>query len=427
MSSGVRSMRSLSITLPILLVACMALLGCRSELENSAATSIERVDDLDIEATPVSTLTVGDPAPPISISQWVLGDPVDQSLGGGVHVVEFWATWCGPCRVGMPHISELQQHHGDDVAFIGVTSEDLDTVTGFLEEESSDGKLWKDVIQYRIAIDENEQTGTAYMKAAGQNGIPTAFIVGPEGIVEWIGHPGRIDEPLQQVVDGSWNRDEAIAEFRQQQRLSELQMKLREWAMSENWDQALSALDEIETETGPSAGLLMTRLSILQNAGREDEAAPLREKVIELAWDDAGTLNGIAWSMATSGEEDRLPLALRASERAAELSKNKDAAILDTVARAHYEIGNLDEAIKWQRLAVEQNDGYQEIDDTLQEYLDEKARDESESSESESESEESPADDSGDGGESPTADSPEPEVNSPEPEADSPEPDADAE
>ena len=51
------------------------------------------------------------------------------------------------------------------------------------------------------------------MRAAGQSGIPTAFIVGKTGQVEWIGHPMTMDEPLAQVVAGDWDRAAAKAEF----------------------------------------------------------------------------------------------------------------------------------------------------------------------------------------------------------------------
>ena len=102
----------------------------------------------------------------------------------------------------MPHISELQQHHGDSVTFIGVTREDVATVNKFLDTESPDGRLWRDVVQYRLATDAGDATNTAYMKAAAQRGIPTAFVVGSDGNISWIGHPARIDQPLQQVVDG---------------------------------------------------------------------------------------------------------------------------------------------------------------------------------------------------------------------------------
>src|SRR5690606_22184467 len=52
-------------------------------------------------------LSIGDPAPPLSIAAWVTGEPVESLEEGKPYVIEFWATWCGPCRTSMPHLSDL--------------------------------------------------------------------------------------------------------------------------------------------------------------------------------------------------------------------------------------------------------------------------------------------------------------------------------
>ncbi|MCA8991849.1 MAG: redoxin family protein [Planctomycetaceae bacterium] len=155
----------------------------------------------------MATLKVGDPAPPIAIDQWATGEPIESLQQGKIYVVEFWATWCPPCRAGMPHISELQTQYGDEVTFIGVTREDRPTVDEFLASKQEGAKTWRDVVKYRLAIDQSDETSMAYMRAARQSGIPCAFLVGREGKVEWIGHPARIEFPLQQVVAGKWDRD----------------------------------------------------------------------------------------------------------------------------------------------------------------------------------------------------------------------------
>lgn len=57
------------------------------------------------------------------------------------------------------------------------------------------------MIDYRLALDDGSWTNNAYTRTAKKNGIPSAFIVGKDGIVEWIGHPGSIDQPLQIPID----------------------------------------------------------------------------------------------------------------------------------------------------------------------------------------------------------------------------------
>lgn len=319
-------------------------------------------------------LGVGDPSPGLKISKWIKGDPVEAPLKGKVHVVEFWATWCGPCRVGMPHISELQTKYKDEVAFIGVTREDEKTVRGFLGKNAPSGKSWDDVIQYRLALDAGNWTNNNYMRAAGQNGIPCAFVVGKEGIVEWIGHPARIDEPLAKIVAGTWDRAEAVAQMKQQQAMQQVQMKLSAAMRKQDWDGALTAIDEMESKVGKSLNASLYRMTIFERAGRVEEATKIRGAVIEEAWGNSQLLNQIAWNTARAGKgnDTDLQLALKAGTRASELKENKDAAILDTVARVYYVMGDLDSAIAWQEKAVE-NGGNAEIKATLAKYQKEKA------------------------------------------------------
>ena len=119
--------------------------------------------------------------------------------------------------------------------FIGVTKEDEGVVTEFLGSVAPGGKTWDEVIDYRLALDDGSWTNNAYMRAANQNGIPCAFIVGRDGIVEWIGHPGSIDQPLQQIVDGSWDRQAAVAEFKQQAMFDKYAQKLNGMLRSGNY------------------------------------------------------------------------------------------------------------------------------------------------------------------------------------------------
>jgi thiol-disulfide isomerase/thioredoxin len=126
-----------------------------------------------------------EPAPALSVAKWMKGDPVtlEEGRGKNIYVVEFWATWCPPCRQSIPHLTELQKKYkASNVVIIGVTKEDEQTVAPFLAEMG-------DRMDYHVALDNGEQTQAAFEAIAPIPGIPTAFIIDKEGKVVWSGHP----------------------------------------------------------------------------------------------------------------------------------------------------------------------------------------------------------------------------------------------
>ena len=274
------------------------------------------------ETANVKKLTIGDKAPAIDIAHWVKGEKVNEFESDKVYVVEFWATWCGPCVSAMPHLSELQKKYADyDVKFISVSDEPLEKVVSFLfKEYKSDGKIHNDRIGYTLTTDPDKSVMTDYFRAAGQTGIPCAFIIGKDTKIEWIGHPMSMDDPLEAVVKDTWDRDEAKTKF-------ETDMVNRKKAMEQ-------------------------RMAMSIAMKSEDWAAATK-----MSWDNANSLNSIAWTIAdtdTKGVKNRdFKIALKAAIRANELTEEKSAAILDTLARVYYETGDLKAAIKWQRKAVE--------------------------------------------------------------------------
>jgi len=65
-------------------------------------------------------LNVGDPAPKLAVKEFVKGEPIAGLDKGKLYVVEFWATWCGPCRQTIPHLTELQKKY-PAITFLGIT------------------------------------------------------------------------------------------------------------------------------------------------------------------------------------------------------------------------------------------------------------------------------------------------------------------
>ena len=221
----------------------------------------------DATRPPVAALSIGDPAPPLGVTEWLKGDPVESFEEGQVYVVEFWATWCGPCRTSMPHISQLQEQLGDKVTFMGISDEDKPTVDGFMAgvQDSATGATWNEVVKYRIGIDPGRTTQANYMEAAGQSGIPTAFIVGRDRHLEWIGHPMEMDEPLAKIVAGDWDRDEGIAAAR-------LDEQIRQGSRSGELVPLLAQVDDFLTKYPDHARFRLVKFQLLLHIERFDAA-----------------------------------------------------------------------------------------------------------------------------------------------------------
>lgn len=152
-----------------------------------------------------SAAKIGDKAAPLAIKDWVKGSAIDVHDGKNIYVVEFWATWCGPCRTSIPHLTDLQKKFkSKNVVFIGISDEEKSDVAPFVKEMGSK-------MDYIVACDKNRQTSEGYMKAYDQKGIPTAFIVGKDGKVLWVGHPmDSLEETLTEVVSGKFDLKTAI-------------------------------------------------------------------------------------------------------------------------------------------------------------------------------------------------------------------------
>ena len=103
------------------------------------------------------------PAPALSHLNFIKGEPVSLSpfQKGKVYVLEFWATWCPPCRTTIPHLSQLQQQYGDDVIFIGIRDFDHCSYLGITDEAPSTVQPFVDSMgsqmDYRVAIDEQRE------------------------------------------------------------------------------------------------------------------------------------------------------------------------------------------------------------------------------------------------------------------------------
>jgi cytochrome c biogenesis protein CcmG/thiol:disulfide interchange protein DsbE len=135
----------------------------------------------------------GKQAPEFVVEKWL--NQASPNMKGKVVVIDFWATWCPPCRELIPEMNAWAKKFSKDVVFIGISDEAPDTVSGFMK---------KSPMNYSVAID----TKRRMYNALGVQGIPHVMVVSPDGIVWWQGFPGSTEDPLteeklKQVVAAS--------------------------------------------------------------------------------------------------------------------------------------------------------------------------------------------------------------------------------
>ena len=293
-------------------------------------------------------LMVGDAAPPLAVARWIKGEPTTLERGH-VYVVEFWATWCGPCLAGMAHLTELQERYGKSgVTVIGVTSQDpygnsLEAVRDLLAKKA-------DAVGYSIAWDDQSGTDHAYqdvfrghtieryLEAAQIRAIPCAFVVDREGRIAYIGHPAAMDGALEQIVAGTWDIAGAARKYR------------------------------LSREAEP----LLDEFTRLLESNKTDEAYGLARRLManEIHDDWRGLLiiaDAIAGSNSKVERKD-IPLALEAATRANELTRYSDPGLVGLLAGVCLKSGDRAKAIELGTRAVSLAEGAQKA--ALQKDLD---------------------------------------------------------
>ncbi len=379
-----------------------------------------------------ATATIGMQAPPLQIAHWIKGNPVDIAAGKGkkIFVVEFWATWCPPCKVTIPHLTEIQKKYADkDVVIVGITDEDVNLVRQFVSRMGAK-------MDYVVAVDDNGKTSKAYMEAFEVETIPHAFIIDKSGRIVWQGNPlEEFDDALEAVVAGNFSIEKEIKKniadrkfrefidavdredtnriqllgkeleqldnevggflpgrkFKSDEvgnliRFSKIMNVYRSAIMSGRPD---SETEEIAKEAAKLAPKEINFEELKNNlklqkaamdyfqaiAGGEDDTkiASLSRVISQTKCTNSVLLSQIAWAIMTNEKLNKryIPLALNLARSAYENSSKNDEDIIQIYARALFENGQKEEAIKYQRAAIEickDNDKKREFEKTLQQY-----------------------------------------------------------
>jgi thiol-disulfide isomerase/thioredoxin len=322
------------------------------------------------------TLKIGDTAPPLQIKLWVKGTPVKTLGHGAVNVVEFWATWCGPCRESIPHLTELAHKYKGKATFTGVSVFEVPNPTdeSYLPKVGSFVKEMGGKMDYNVAADgQSGIMGKSWMEAAGQDGIPTAFVVDQKGKVVWIGHPmDGLDEAVGQVIKGTFDikaeaaklaraQADAQAVTAKQQADAENQQKemkpLLDAFEAKKYDVVIAEAEKMIVKHPEAADQIsFGTFQILMGASPSTGYAYARTLAKGRLKDNGTTLNEMAWSMVD--DENKMlkvhdyATAIVIAKAAAEAGKMKEPFSLDTYAYALFKSGDTKGALDIQTQAV---------------------------------------------------------------------------
>lgn len=122
-------------------------------------------------------------APELVVEKWLSEEP---NTKGKFILIDFWATWCGPCKRAIPELNRWYDKYKDRMVVVGLSDEAETKVTAMKQP----------VINYYSAIDTQKRLKNIYQVT----GIPHVVLIDPQGIVRWEGFPFLTGNELTDAV-----------------------------------------------------------------------------------------------------------------------------------------------------------------------------------------------------------------------------------
>lgn len=289
-------------------------------------------------------LKVGSTAPAIEGLEFVQGE---LAASPKVRVVEFWATWCGPCLQSIPHINELYQaQRSKGLEVLGVSDEKREKVEPFVRKRAGQ-------MSYTVAIDTEKKMNQAFMQAAGKNGIPCAFVIGTNNKIVYIGHP--MEEEFARAVklslDGRY--DPVLSK-----KAEPLLEAARRAVKTKNFKDAYTRFDEVialDPTIFTDAAIEKYRVMVNDEKNRSGAKVYAQELTATFsAASDAPALRDLAVTLSSDARVTVYDndLALAAAQAMVKAAPSSDPLAQSTIASVYYAMGDFAKAVEAQKKAV---------------------------------------------------------------------------
>lgn len=149
--------------------------GLYDYIAGRQANNVERQNEIASDSSYETGIQKGQQAPDFQLADLDGNTYALSELQGKIVFVNFWATWCPPCRVEMPHMQRVYEEHGEDVVMLGVnltpTEVNHDIVRTFISDQG---------LTFPIVLDEEGKVQDRYRVVT----YPTTYVLDREGVIQ---------------------------------------------------------------------------------------------------------------------------------------------------------------------------------------------------------------------------------------------------